>query len=246
MDSLVELVRAINILLTITNDDTIQESIRILLLNFNPSGTKGDKDQIKTGLRHPIMPDDQLGKEKMDGKILGADLYTDDVMKLIEGLWNVVSNTHKVGNVLKPDFKQAISSLALRVQNEPVIRDWEHDINVVAPLDAMLVKKMIQVHNYHREEKKDKKIDIKITDELLIEYQEPHVITDEKEEYSLEQERWRDGTSSPLLYVMRKNPEMSEDQAKEYIRTNIAMTGELTGIPLNIEGADEQENIDVE
>lgn len=249
MDSVVELIRMINILLTITSDDTIQETIRILLLNFDPTGTTGEKGQLKTGMRHPISPPDQIGRDTMDGKILNADLYTDDVLKLVEGLWSIVSNTHNVGNVLKPDFRQAVSSLALRVQNEPVIRDWAHDINVVAPLDPQLVRKIVEVNNYHRDGKlgsKDKRIDLKLLDDLLIEYQEPHVVTDEKEEYAIEKQKWPDGTSSPLLYVMRKNPEMSEDEAKQYIKDNLKVTGELTGFDIEVEGEDEQKIIDSE
>jgi hypothetical protein len=231
MDSLVELVRAINILLTVTNDDTIQETIRILLLNFNPIGTEGDEGQLKTGLRHPLFPDDQLGKDKMDAKILTAELFNDDVMKLIEGLWSVVANTHNVGNVLKPDFKQAVSSLALRIEQQPLLRDWEHDINVVTPLDMQLVQTLIQVNNYHRP---DKKINVKAGDKLLIEYQEPNLVTDEQGEYDLEKSKWDDGTSSPLLFVMRANPEMSEADAKKYITDNLKTTGELLGVT-NIE-----------
>ena len=239
MDSLVELVRSINVLLTVTNDDTIQETIRILLLNFTPEGTVGEKGQLKTGLRHPLKPDDQLGGNEMKAEILQADLYNDEVMKLIEGLWSVVSNTHNVGNVLKPDFKQAVSGLALRLQNEPLLRDWEHDINIMTPLDAQLVKTLIAVNNYHRE---SKEITLNITENLLIEYQEPNLVSDEKEEYDVEREKWKDGTSSPLLYVMRKNPEMDEAEALEYIKTNLEVVDDLTGGKIIIAGADDNIN----
>ena len=241
MDSLVELVRAINILLTVIQDDTIQETIRILLLNFDAIGTEGDKGQLKTGLRHPIMPENQLGRDNMDAKIIEAKLYNDEAMKLIEGLWSVVANTHNVGNVLKPDFKQAISSLALRVQNEPLLRDWAHDINVVTPTDMELVKALATVNNYHRP--KDL-VDMGLLNELVIEYQEPNMITDEADEYRLEQDMWKDGTSSPLLYVMRRNPEMDEDQAREYIKTNLAITQELTGLTFDNTPEEVQNHID--
>jgi len=246
MDSLVELVRAINILLTVANDDTIQETIRILLLNFNPTGTVGERQQLKTGLRHPISPDDQLGKDKMDGKILSADLYNEDVLKLIEGLWSVVANTHNVGNVLKPDFKQALSAIALKVQNEPQLRDWEHDINVVTPLDMKLIKTMIAVNNYHRKGNDKAQIKAEIAEKLFIEYQEPNLVTDEKTEYELEQKKWDDGTSSPLLYVMRQNPEMSEKEATEYIENNLKVNNDLLGISPRGEGQTEDEIINAE
>lgn len=239
MDSLVELVRAINILLTVTNDDTIQETIRILLLNFTPSGTEGDKGQLKTGLRHPLFADNELSQDKMDGKILKAELYNEEVMKLIEGLWSVVANTHNVGNVLKPDFKQSVSGLALRLQNEPLLRDWAHDINIVTPLDMELVQKLVEVNNYHR---KDKQVKPEILKDMFIEYQEPNLVTDEKEEYEIEKLKWVDGTSSPLLYVMRKNPEMTEDEAREYIEKNLKDLDDLTGGKIEIPG--KKNNID--
>ena len=241
MDSLVELVRAINILLTVTNDDTIQETIRILLLNFTPSGTEGEKGQLKTGLRHPLKPDGQLGENNMDAKILSAELYNDEVMKLIEGLWSVVANTHNVGNVLKPDFKQASSGLALRLQNEPLLRDWEHDINIVTPLDIELVNKLVEVNNYHR---KDKQVKPEILKGMFLEYQEPNLVTDEKEEYEIEKQKWADGVSSPLLYVMRKNPEMTEDDAKVYIEKNLQDLEDLTGGKITIPGKDDNINND--
>ena len=243
LDSLVELVRSINVLLTVTNDDTIQETIRILLLNFTPSGTVGESGQIKTGLRHPLKPENELGGSGMKAEILSADLYNEEVMKLIEGLWSVVSNTHNVGNVLKPDFKQAVSGLALRLQNEPLLRDWSHDINIMTPLDAQLVETIIAVNNYHRE---GKEISKEISDKLLIEYQEPSLVSDEKEEYEVEQMKWKDGTSSPLLYVMRKNPEMDEAEALEYIKDNIQVVDDLTGGKIVIAGEPDNVNIDTD
>jgi hypothetical protein len=243
MDSIVELVRVINILLTVTSDDTIQETIRILLLNFTPDGTHGENDQLKTGLRHPLMPTDQIGKDKMDAQILSADLYNTEVLELVNGLWSVVSNTHNVGNVLKPDFKQAVSALALRVQQEPLLRDWEADINIVTPLDQQLIIKLVEVNNYHRKEKKDKIVDKKILETLLVEYQEPHVISDEAGEYADEKEKWPDGTSSPLLYVMRKNPEMSEQEARDYITQNIKDGNDLLGLSFEVDDKDVDKNL---
>ena len=56
------------------------------------------------------------------------------------------------------------------------------------------------------------------------------MVTDVKEEYELERLKWDDGTSSPLLYVMRKNPEFTEEEARDYLKKNLSDFGELNVI----------------
>ena len=227
MDSVVELIRSINILLTICNDDTIQESIRLLILNFNPTGVEGESGQLKTGLRHPLFVEEGYTDMDPQGNIVSADLYNDDIVKLIESLTDSLSSLHNVDNILKRNLTQNLSGVSLRLKNEPLLRQWAFDINKVRKSDIELIKNVVSVNNYHRP---NNQIDLRIFDELELEYQEPQVVTDVKEEYELERLKWDDGTSSPLLYVMRKNPEFTEDEAKEYLKKNLSDFGELNVI----------------
>jgi len=243
IDSLVELVRSINVLLTVTNDDTIQESIRLLILNFSPTGTEGEKGQMKTGLRHPLFVEEGFSDIDPKGTIVSADLYNDDVMKLIDQLVSSVSSMHHIDNILKQNLEQSLSGVALRLKNEPMLRQWSADINLISNSDVELLGHIISVNNYHRP---DRTIDESIIDNLQIDYQEPQVVTDIKEEYELEKAKWDDGTSSPVLYVMRKNPEMTEEDAKDYIRKNLDDMNELFQVSsklvldMPIETADDQ------
>ena len=224
MDAMIELVRSINVLLTITNDDTIQESIRLLILNFSPSGVEGEKGQMKAGLRHPLFVEEGFADTDPKGQIVSADLYNDDVIKLIYAMVYALSSLHNVDNVLKQNLNQSLAGISLRLKNEPLLRQWSADINKVQQQDIELIKHIVSVNNYHRP---DNKIDEKIIETLVVEYQEPQVVTDIKEEYDLEKMKWEDGTSSPVLYVMRKNPEMSEAEAKDYIAKNLEDMSEV-------------------
>ena len=109
MDSVVELIRSINILLTICNDDTIQESIRLLILNFNPTGVEGESGQLKTGLRHPLFVEEGYTDMDPQGNIVSADLYNDDIVKLIESLTDSLSSLHNVDNILKKNLTQNLT-----------------------------------------------------------------------------------------------------------------------------------------
>jgi hypothetical protein len=219
LDSLIELSRTINVLLTVMADDTIQESIRLLILNFNPVGTVGESGQMKTGLRHPLFDEDAFGANAQpQGQILSANLYNDEIIALVEKLTDMVASMHNVENVLKTNLTQSLSGIALRLKNEPLLRQWANDINIVRNYDLELIRKIIMVNNYNRP---DRQIPESILDDLQIDYQEPKVITDDHEEYALEKEKWADGVSSPVKYIMRRNPEFTEEEAVEYIKQNL-------------------------
>tara|TARA_R110002167_G_scaffold223332_1_gene428677 strand:+ start:360 stop:1814 length:1455 start_codon:yes stop_codon:yes gene_type:complete len=228
MDSIIEMVRSINILLTIANDDTIQETIRLLILNFNPTGTEGDRGQMKTGLRHPLFVESAFGDQGPDAKILSADLYNKDVVELIEKLTDFISKLHNIDNILKADINQNLSGISLRLKSEPLLRQWAKDISLLRSNDRDLISKIIEVNNYHRDA--SQQISEGFIENLTIDYQEPSIVTDEKEDYELEKVRWEDGTSSPVRYVMKKNPEFTEEMAKEYIQKNIEDGNEVFGL----------------
>jgi len=239
IDSIIELVRAMNILLTVTQDDSIQETIRILFLNFDPAGNKGDKGQLKVGLRNPVFKEQNLpGKENtLDAKILSADLYNKEILDLIERLADILGSMHNVDSVLKTKLQQDISGIALRLRKEPILQRWSKDINNFRYSDMELITALVRVHNYHRgAENKgevaqvtDKLIDEKVLDNLVIDYMEPQIITDEKEEYELEQNKWQDGTSNPIEWVLRAHPDFygDRDTAIKYIEENRKLLKDL-------------------
>lgn len=218
MDSLVELIRSINILLTVANDDTIQETIRLLILNFNPDGIQGDNGQIKAGLRHPIFPENTMMDTNPDAKVVSADLYNEEVYKMVQQLADFVSTLHNVDSPIKTELEQNLSGIALKLKTEPLLRQWASDINTLRSPDLELISKLVMVNNYHREEQ----IDEAVLNELVVEYQEPKIVSDEKADYELERMKWEDGTSSPILYLLKQNPDKDEDWATEYIKNNKA------------------------
>jgi hypothetical protein len=96
------------------------------------------------------------------------------------------------------------------------------------------------VNNYNRP---DRQIPESILDDLQIDYQEPKVITDDHEEYALEKEKWADGVSSPVKYIMRRNPEFTEEEAVEYIKQNLQEYNDIFSMTnqVNIEEVVEEE-----
>ncbi len=231
MDSLVELARALNVLLTVTDDDTIQETLRILLLPFRPAGELGEKGQIKLGMRHPIMPADNLGDATIDGKVIQAELYNEEVVKWIQNLTDMVSSMHAIPNVIKSQLEQDLSGVALKLKNEPVLQQWAKDIERVRQADRELLSGIIEVNNTYRPKNA---IDPGIVEKMDIDYREPNIVTDEKMEYELARMQWKDGTGSPVEWVMRKNPEMTADEAETYIRDNKKLWDDLYAVDIEI------------
>ena len=241
MDSLVELVRAINVLFSVCNDDTIRQSIRILILNFDPKGVDNANGKIKTGMENPVTPEGQLGNNDPKGEILEAKLFNEDVINFVESLFAIVSNTHNIGSLLKQDLKESLSGIALKLTQAPLLRDWAHDINIVRQPDKELLSLLVRVYNYHGDKKKQ--LSQELADAVQVDYQEPNLVTDDKEEYELEVIKWKDGQSSPVLYAMAKNPEFTRDEAIDWIKKNLQDTEELTGLKITMPGQDEDEII---
>jgi len=243
MDSLVELIRVINVLLTVANNDSIQETIRILILSFIPDGNKDESGKIKAGLTNPITPDGEIGDNEIKGQILRADLFNKEILALIEGIFGIVSNTHNIGSLLKQDIKEKLSGLALRISQAPMLRDWAHDINIMRQPDLKLLSTVVRIRNYWNEEDT---LSQEAADAVQLDYQSPNIVTDDKADYELERLKWPDGTSSPLLWVMANNPEFTKDEAIAYIEKNIANYEAFNEMKPSIPGASNQDNIDIE
>jgi len=227
MDSIVELIRSINILLTVLQDDTIREAIRILIMGFEPTGTKDIKGRIKTGIRNPIFSANAFsGDGQAPTQILSANLYTDDILKYIDNLVEMVSATYSVESVLKSSLTQDLSGIALRIKNEPLLRQWSSDIMKVRNLDRQLIRKIVDCNNYHRP---DNQINPDLLNSMVIDYQQPQVITDEAKDYALAKLQMADGVISVVDFIQRDNPEMDRDQAKQHILDNRAEYEEIFG-----------------
>ena len=123
-------------------------------------------------------------------------------------------------------MKQDLSGIALRIKNEPLLRQWSSDIMKVRNLDRQLIRKIVECNNYHRP---DNQINIDLLNNLVIDYQQPQVISDESADYALAKQQMQDGVISVIDYVQKQNPEMDRDQAREFLMNNKAEFEEMFG-----------------
>lgn len=221
MDSIIELIRTINVLFTVCNDDTVQETIRLLILNFEPAGTDGESGQIKTGMRHPIMSRGGIPgeSEKPDGKIISANLFNDQVISLIQALTEIISSTYGIESILKTTLIDQLSGVAIRLRNEPIMKQWAKDKQILSYMDRDLIKALVNVHNYHRA---DKKIDQGIFDKMTVHYRDPQLMLITKDNLEVAEIEWKYGISSPVDFLIDRNPELTRDEALERIIRNTA------------------------
>lgn len=219
MDSLVDLERIVNVLLTITGDDSIMETIRILLLNFVPEGETSENGSIKTGMRHPFYDKSGFASQKgnIDGKVLSGELYNEDILKFITSISDIISNMHGIDNVIKETISGTLSGIAIKLKREPLMQRYSKDVNLLRYYDRDLIEAIVAVNNYHRKTK----ISIEGLKDLVIDYQEPTVVGDEKTDYELERMRWEDGTSSIVDYMVKRNPELTREDAQKKIADNL-------------------------
>jgi len=240
LDGIIQLARTINILLTVLADDTVRETIRLLILNFNPAGARGDKGQIKTGLTHPIFPEGKVGNTVApSGQVLSADLYTDDVLSLIEKLTDIIASMHNVPNPLKSQMTDNLAGVTLRMKNEPLLQQWEKDQGTMRPYDMDLVRRVVEVNNFYRKAK----VDPGVLDRMTIVYSDPSIVTDEKAELEIEALKWEKGISSPVDYVQSKHPNMTEKEAEEHIRKNLERWNDLMGMKINVVVPGDEKNL---
>lgn len=256
MDWLINLCRTLNILLTITADDSIQQNIRLLIMNFTPEGTEtadehSDKTasqnkRLKVGMKHPIFPkkgsiagDDQ---SSADAKVVEADLFLDKIVAFVKDLSDMTGSLQGVDSLLKREIQSNLSGIALAIQNQPKLTQWAKDIQILRPYDRQLIKTLIDVNNAHRAKNDTtKRIDPKIMEHLSIDYQRPKVITDEKAEYELERMKWENGTSSPILWVKSRYPEMDDAKAEKFIKENLEKWNALNGMGITVQEPSKEE-----
>ena len=237
-DAVVELVRFCYILLMVTGDDAIQETLRILILNFDPTGNKTEGGKIKVGIRNPIWKENAVPGDKTEakGQILEAKLYIKEILEFTYALSDILGALHDIPNVLKQKLEKALSGIHQRLINEPILRSWSEDIVKVRKPDIETIETAIKINNYERgvrnvgenAQKTEKMISEKVFGNILVDYSEPKILTDPKEDLEVEVGKWKTGISNPILYVRRLNPDIpSDDKAKEYIKKNLDITKEL-------------------
>jgi len=241
LDGIVQLCRSINVLLTVLNDDSIRETIRILILNFNPAGARGEDGHLKTGLTHPIYSESKVGNTVApSGQVVSADLYTDQILSLIEKLTDLVSSMHNIPNPIKSQLTDNLAGVTLRMKNEPLLQQWEKDQAIMRPYDIDLVTRVVEVNNHYRT---SAKIDPRILERMTIVYSDPSIVTDEKAELEIEPLKWQSGISSPVDYVQGKHPNMTEAEAEEMIRKNIDIYNELMGMKISVAVPGDEQNL---
>ena len=233
LDAIVELNRVINVLFTVCADDVINETLAVWLYNFNPNnaGNKRTDGRIKVGFRNPLFTESRIGQgSEPNIQVARADLFVNDIISFVETLMGMISNLHGVDNVLKTQLEQNLSGIAIRLRNEPLLRQWKEDIQIYRRPDLEFIKKVVDVNNYYRDGTRytydgqiieKSYINPKILDKLTIDYQEPTVVTDEKQEFEVLQAKARVGLKSLVSEMQKNNPEMSETEALEKLKENI-------------------------
>lgn len=234
LDSLCDMVRMLNVLFTIMGEDSIRETLRILIFPWEVTGIEGTgrKNRIKTGLRNPIYKPTTGENVSDTAQVVSADLYNEQIIAMIDKVTEIVSGLHNIGNLIKADIEKSLSGIAIRLKNEPILNQWAKDINIVREYDWYLIEKIIEVNQYHRDgkTKTGKPINPEIIDKFILDYQEPQIDFDDNDTYELNRKQWEDGISSPLEYIKKRNPEWSDQKAKEFIQNNKRIYEELFGI----------------
>lgn len=247
LTALVELNRIANILLTLCNDDAINETIAVWLYNFNPAmaGNKRSDGKISANARNPLWVESGLGKTG-DPKvqIARAPMVINDIIAFIEMLTGIISQMHGIDNIMKAELKENLAGISIRLQNEPLLRQWKEDIYVFQPYDLALAKAAVAVNNEERG--KANYINPNIFEGMVVDYQAPSVVSDEQAEWDLIVAKAEWGAASIVEFVQKENPEMSKDEVKELIQERLDEHEELFGskhtIPLELDNEDQNIN----
>jgi len=157
-------------------------------------------------------------------QVVEVNLYVEQIIKLVEDMTDRIANIHGIPNVIKKEVESDLSGIAIRLKMQPVIDRHRKDKNVMKYPDLELIRTIVAVNNYHRP---DNRIDEKVLEGLQINYPAPEIIVNEAEELEVEKAKWEVGLSSPIEYVMRKNPNLTVEEAKEYITENLGVKKEL-------------------
>lgn len=250
MDSLIEFTRSLNTLLTVTNDDLIQETIKILILNFDPNEAGGSKDGgsnvFKAGLRHPFCKksDSSLGGEESEptGEVVQGDLFVQETMEFIEKITGMICGLYDVENLMKTQDMKRVTGEALRLKYSFLEKNWREDVGLLKRYDRELLETVINVNNYHRTG--DDTVDRDILSKMEMEYEKPSMTMKEGQELANAQTKWKNGLSNPAEYLAKKE-NITEEEAKKRIQENKELTEELVGRTTSLGMTNTQNNQEV-
>lgn len=246
LDDLVEINKMVHLLLMVLSDDTLFETMRLLILkNFVPMGNEAKKTPgslLVGGMRHPLGGVSSREGVEPSAELISAELYTEDIIKYIDELIDKVSALYGIDNPLSKELSAELPGVSVKLRNLPLIANWQRDIQISKKLDKQLISKIIEVNNFHRDKKRN--IKPEIVDNLTIDYQVSWPAND-LEEFQLKEMNWKYGIGNPLQEMMRQNPEWSREKCIEEMKTNIEFNNEMFGISLPKFDMSQQESEDI-
>ena len=231
-DALVDLIRLVNVLLTVTGGDNIRETLRVLYSNMNVSGTKNDVNRYETTMGSMLMPaDNTLDRNVRDLKIqvTQATLYNTEVLQFIEAIITQVSMLHNIDNPIKEQLESNLSGIALQLKKEPLMRDWQRDITRMKFYDTQLIGQLIKINNIYNKGK------ISENKKVLIDYQTPKIVMDEAGDWELWKSKILENVVTPIDYLMKQNPELTYEQCLDKYNENKLLNEQLFGLNVGLE-----------
>jgi hypothetical protein len=231
-DALVDLVRLVNVLLTVTGGDNIRETLRVLYSNMNVKGTKNDVNKYETTMGSMLMPaDNTLDRNVKDLKIqvTQATLYNTEVLEFIEAITTQVSMLHNIDNPIKKQLESNLSGIALQLKKEPLMRDWQRDITRMKFYDRQLIDQLIKINNIYNKGK------ISENKKILIDYQTPKMVMDEAGDWDLWKSKITENVATPIDYIMKQNPELTYEECLKKYNENKILNEQLFGINVGLD-----------
>jgi len=231
-DALVDLIRLVNVLLTVTGGDNIRETLRVLYSNMNVSGKKNDVNRYETTMGSMLMPaDNTLDRNVRDLKIqvTQATLYNTEVLQFIEAIITQVSMLHNIDNPIKEQLESNLSGIALQLKKEPLMRDWQRDITRMKFYDTQLIGQLIKINNIYNKGK------ISENKKVLIDYQTPKIVMDEAGDWELWKSKILENVATPIDYLMKQNPELTYEQCLDKYNENKLLNEQLFGLNVGLE-----------
>ena len=231
-DALVDLIRLVNVLLTVTGGDNIRETLRVLYSNMNVSGKKNDVNRYETTMGSMLMPaDNTLDRNVRDLKIqvTQATLYNTEVLQFIEAIITQVSMLHNIDNPIKKQLESNLSGIALQLKKEPLMRDWQRDITRMKFYDTQLIGQLIKINNIYNKGK------ISENKKVLIDYQTPKIVMDEAGDWELWKSKILENVVTPIDYLMKQNPELTYEQCLDKYNENKLLNEQLFGLNVGLE-----------
>lgn len=237
-DSLVTFSRFMNFTYTYMNDDNIKNTMRMLMLNFIPQGTPSNPYSLIAG--SDDLPDNQVTTEiklGMDNPVYGevftdrdakaeliyGDLNGSQLIEIVEKLGEQLSTMHGIGNILKDESLEEVASVAMKLKMENTLKNWKNEIQIYRQYDRNLIEKIVEVHNAEFTDS----ISDAVIDGLNIDYAQPTLVSDSKADHELAKMQWEDNISTKIDHIIRLNPELTEEDAKELLRRNKELNQEF-------------------